>query len=159
QIKDILKDHDTQNHILPLKFHRHIKPPLHPPQRHLVEKEVVAGKKVPFTKREAQLKAGIEQWLLKKTDDAPELKQIKNILKTHDTQHHLLPLAFHKRIKPPVSPPRRLLFKAEVVAGKRVPFTKALAVKDRKRMDVIYESDDYEKEKRQSTYSTQLLLH
>ncbi|ETV63781.1 hypothetical protein H257_19288 [Aphanomyces astaci] len=109
-------------------------------------------------KREAQLKAGIEQWLLKKTDDVPELKQIKNILKTHDTQHHLLPLAFHKRIKPPVSPPRRLLFKAEVVAGKRVPFTKALAVKDRKRMDVIYESDDYEKEKRQTTetksYST-----
>ncbi|ETW04088.1 hypothetical protein H310_04457 [Aphanomyces invadans] len=110
-------------------------------------------------KREAQLKAGIEQWLLKRTDDdVPELKHIKEILKSHDTQHHVLPLAFHKHIKPPVKPPQRLLFKDEIVAGKRVPFTKALAVKGRKRMDVIHESEDFNKETRQAAYSTQLLL-
>ncbi|CAK4652671.1 hypothetical protein LEN26_000874 [Aphanomyces euteiches] len=100
-------------------------------------------------KREAQLKAGIEQWLLKKTDDNSscaeyehELKRIKEILKTHDTQHHLLPLAFHKHIKPPVKPPTRLLVKPEIVAGKRVPFTKTVAKKHLSLMDVIYESDD-----------------
>ncbi|RHX98662.1 hypothetical protein DYB28_013101 [Aphanomyces astaci] len=49
-IKGILKDHDTQNNLLPLKYHRHIKPPVQPLQRHLVEKEVVAGKAVPFSK-------------------------------------------------------------------------------------------------------------
>ncbi|CAK4078602.1 unnamed protein product [Aphanomyces euteiches] len=50
QIKEILKDHDTQNNLLPLKFHRYIKPPVHPPRRLLVSKEVVGGKPIPFTK-------------------------------------------------------------------------------------------------------------
>ncbi|KAF0694093.1 Aste57867_15001 [Aphanomyces stellatus] len=49
-IKDILKDHDTQHNFLPLKFHRHVKPPVQTPPRLLVEKEVVAGKAVAFSK-------------------------------------------------------------------------------------------------------------
>ncbi|KAF0693524.1 Aste57867_15522 [Aphanomyces stellatus] len=50
QIKDILKDHDMQNNLLPLKFHRHVKPVVHPPQRALTQREVVSGKAIPFTK-------------------------------------------------------------------------------------------------------------
>ncbi|KAF0708974.1 hypothetical protein As57867_006127, partial [Aphanomyces stellatus] len=106
------------------------------------------------------LKSGIEQWLLKKKDDEPEqLKQIKEILKSHDTQKHLLPLSFHKHIKPPVKPAQRLLVKPEVVSGKRVPFTKSMARKSRPAvMEVIYESEDYENEKRKVATASSLMF-
>ncbi|KAF0714446.1 hypothetical protein DYB37_008731 [Aphanomyces astaci] len=73
-IKDILKEHDTQNHLLPLRFHRHIKPPVHPPKRHFLEKEVVAGKKVPFSKTMAKRIRMVS--LARVTDEAMALKTI-----------------------------------------------------------------------------------
>ncbi|RHY25731.1 hypothetical protein DYB32_008138 [Aphanomyces invadans] len=86
QIKDILKDHDTQNHLLPLKFHRHIKPPVHPPARHLVEKEVVAGKKVPFSKvmakrvqKEIQTKAQDEAMALRTIYETKEYDPTRTV--------------------------------------------------------------------------------
>ncbi|KAF0698787.1 Aste57867_10610 [Aphanomyces stellatus] len=59
----------------------------------------------------------------------PELKHIKDILKSHDTQGHLLPLAFHRHIKPPVVPPPKFLQKPEMVSGKVIPFTVTVATR------------------------------
>ncbi|KAH9114134.1 hypothetical protein LEN26_000875 [Aphanomyces euteiches] len=77
-----------------------------------------------------QLQA-INKWLGKSPPPEPkehepfhdEIKHIKNILKDRDTQNNLLPLKFHRYVKPPVEPDRRFLTQKRVVAGKRVPFT------------------------------------
>ncbi|KAG9404904.1 hypothetical protein AC1031_005109 [Aphanomyces cochlioides] len=74
QIKEILKDHDTQNNLLPLKFHRYIKPPVHPPKRLLVAKEVVGGKPIPFTKTMVKKVRAAHQ--AKVTNDAMKLRPI-----------------------------------------------------------------------------------
>ncbi|KAH9068569.1 hypothetical protein Ae201684P_004272 [Aphanomyces euteiches] len=71
-----------------------------------------------------QLQA-INKWLGKSPPPEPkehepfhdEIKHIKNILKDRDTQNNLLPLKFHRYVKPP-----------------RVPFTQSMVVKERKAM-------------------------
>ncbi|KAF0732997.1 hypothetical protein AaE_009204 [Aphanomyces astaci] len=63
-----------------------------------------------------------------------QLNQIKDVLKTHDTQHNLFPLAFYRHVKPPVSPPEKFRHRPEMVAGKKVPFTVAMATRGRHRM-------------------------
>ncbi|ETW01477.1 hypothetical protein H310_06988 [Aphanomyces invadans] len=86
---------------------------------------------------------GLEpRWLRQSYE--PELTHIKNVLKGHDTRKNLVSLAFHKRVKPPVTPPEMLHHRLEMVAGKKVPFTVALATRGWPRMarlGVIPEGD------------------
>ncbi|KAF0693526.1 Aste57867_15524 [Aphanomyces stellatus] len=98
QIKDILKDHDMQNNLLPLKFHRHVKPPVHPPKRLLTQKEVVSGKAIPFTK----VMVKKERIALKaKQVSTNELMGLKTIFETEDYERmrkhqHAPPILMYK---------------------------------------------------------------
>ncbi|KAG9404350.1 hypothetical protein AC1031_004560 [Aphanomyces cochlioides] len=62
-----------------------------------------------------------------------EVKKIKDILKSHDTQHHVLPLSFYNHIKPPVEPPQKMQKTLEMVSGRKIPFTTALATRIRRK--------------------------
>ncbi|KAF0700198.1 Aste57867_9252 [Aphanomyces stellatus] len=72
------------------------------------------------------------------TDDyfQRELKHLKSLLQDKDTQHHRLPLKFHRHIKPPVRPAKKMFLENQMVGGRMVPFTKTMAL--RTRQNVIH---------------------
>ncbi|KAF0700199.1 Aste57867_9253 [Aphanomyces stellatus] len=110
------------------------------------------------------------------TDDyfQRELKHLKSLLQDKDTQHHRLPLKFHRHIKPPVRPAKKMFLENQMVGGRMVPFTMTMALRTREKTfqhhpkpattvddDVtqllkrpgtlrpIFETDDYERQRKQ----------